>query len=95
MEMGESWQEAGARELLEETGIVVSPATLSLHDVKVNSARTSVLIFGVTQPVEPPDDFVPNEEVSEIVILSPEDPINLAFATHSEAARWFFFGPGH
>lgn len=94
MEMGETWQEAGARELREETGIIVNPATLSLHDVRANSPKTCVLIFGVTQPVEPPTLFVPNHEVSEIVVLAPTDNHDLAFSTHSEAARWFFHGPG-
>ena len=35
---GQSWQEAGAREVLEETGVAIDPATLRVVAVETNDA---------------------------------------------------------
>lgn len=86
---GESWQEAGARELAEETGIVIDPATIA--DFRVRSAPDStLLVFGLAPPQSLADlpPFVPNSEASERLLLT--TPTALAFALHAEAVAAFF-----
>lgn len=47
--LGESWQEAGAREVLEETHIVIGPE--EIREFRVRSAPDgTLLIFGVAPP---------------------------------------------
>ncbi len=87
---GESWQHAGARELREETGIVIQPE--DLHEFRVKSAPsgTTLLVFGIALSMRsqklPP--FMPNEETQEICILTA--PQELAFSTHTETLREYF-----
>lgn len=86
---GESWQQAGAREVFEETGLVIEPDCL--REFRVRSAPDStLLIFGLAQPIGLGDlpPFVPNEETQEItVIAAPEE---LAFSLHTEVVRDYF-----
>lgn len=86
---GESWQAAGARELLEETGVAIEPATI--REFRVRSAPDgTVLIFGVASPLAqaalPP--FQPNNEASERAVIA--GPVELAFPLHTEVAADFF-----
>lgn len=83
---GETWQQAGAREVEEETGLVVEPGHLKLLDVQsVESGH--LLVFSEAPPVSRFDPEFQNDEVSELVALS--TPTRLAFETHSEALRRF------
>lgn len=87
--LGESWQAAGARELLEETGISIDPA--ELRDFRTLSAPEGMLlVFGLAAPRRAADlpPFTPNDEASEIVVL--RAPAELAFPLHTQAAREFF-----
>lgn len=87
--VGESWQAAAARELFEETGVTVDPA--SVGDFITRSAPDgTVLVFGVAPPLDPGvvEGFVANEETSELVIA--REAMTLAFPLHTEAlSRWF------
>ena len=87
---GESWQQAGARELWEETGVVIQPE--SLHEFRVKSAPggTTLLVFGIAPAMRSQDlpPFTPNEETQEICELTA--PQELAFSTHSETLREYF-----
>ena len=87
--LGESWQEAGARELLEETGTRIDPA--EIQDFRVLSAPDgTVLIFGLARRREPADlpAFVENTETSECTVVT--DPDKMAFPLHAQAVREFF-----
>ncbi len=90
--VGESWQQAGAREVFEETGVTVDPATI--RDFRVLSAPDgTVLIFGLAAPLQLPVEggapkLVANEEVSEIVVL--ERPAPLAFSLHTQVVDEYF-----
>src|SRR5512134_771964 len=44
--LGETWQQAAARELLEETGVVVDPGAIGLHTVLSPPDGAFVLVFG-------------------------------------------------
>ena len=89
--LGETWQEAGAREVREETGLEIDPG--EIREFAVRSAPPGdghLLIFGLAAPrhsLELPP-FVPNHEASERVIAFA--PQRLAFPLHTEAADLFF-----
>ena len=86
----EAWQQAGARELWEETGIIIQPQNLREFRVKSAPDYRTLMIFGVAHTVRasalPP--FVPNAETQEIEVLNA--PQQLAFSTHTEALREYF-----
>ena len=67
VDMGESWQEAGAREVLEETRLEVQASRISLLDAVSTPDRSHILLFGLAPPVAEADlpPFSANAEVSE------------------------------
>lgn len=89
LEVGETWQEGCAREVREETGLVIDPAEVSLF--RAYSAREGVLLlFGLARPhsaAEVPA-FVANDEASEMAVL--KGPEELAFPLHTLAVREYF-----
>jgi 8-oxo-dGTP pyrophosphatase MutT (NUDIX family) len=89
IELGESWQAAGAREIFEETGIRINAT--SIREFAVESAPDgTLLIFGVATPIDSKllSAFAATDEAPEIVIL--RDAIEMAFSLHSEVLREFF-----
>jgi ADP-ribose pyrophosphatase YjhB (NUDIX family) len=90
MNLGETWQQAGARELFEETGIIIRPAEVREFRVKSAPGGTPLLVFGIAPAVRSPDlpEFVPNEETQEVCIVT--TPQILAFSTHTEALYEYF-----
>ena len=87
--LGETWQEAAAREVCEETGIVVSAAEINEFGVR-SAGDGTLLIFGLakarTSSSIPP--FEPTAESTERFILT--EPQDLAFALHTEMVGIFF-----
>lgn len=77
IEHGERWQDGAARELAEETGIRVSPATI--REMWVRSGLDGTLLVFATAPAitrEQLGAFVPSAEVSELVVVSrPRDDV--------------------
>jgi ADP-ribose pyrophosphatase YjhB (NUDIX family) len=92
IETGESWREAAARELLEETGFRVDPDEIQLFDVHSSTGGYSLMIFCLAPPVSgehlPPS--TPNEETIEWLVLT--EPAPLCFPTHTRAMADFFAG---
>lgn len=89
MEMGETWQQGIARELVEETNIVISPDSLELFEAGT-SDHGQILIFGVSAPITTQQTkvFRPNSETQALSIS--EKPVELAFPLHTKAAnRWY------
>ena len=87
--MGESWQEAGARELMEETGISIEAT--EIEDFKVLSTPDDrILIFGLAKPRRQAalPAFVPNHETMECVITNA--PQILAFSLHTQVVEAYF-----
>lgn len=89
IDFGESWQEAGARELFEETGLTIDPQ--EIREFAVRSVPEGlIMIFGLAQARTaanlPP--FAPCKEATERLVIN--KPVNLAFPTHTEAVRLFF-----
>jgi ADP-ribose pyrophosphatase YjhB (NUDIX family) len=86
---GESWQEAGAREVMEETGVSIDPA--NIREFRVRSAPDgTVLIFGISEPTDPAAlaEFKPTAEATECAVI--HAPVELAFSLHSEAVAAYF-----
>jgi 8-oxo-dGTP diphosphatase len=90
IETGESWQEAAARELVEETGLPAQPDEVSLFDVRSSYRGFSLMVFGIVPPrrVEALPPSAPTEESQEWLVLT--GPAELAFPTHTEAMAAFF-----
>ena len=87
---GETWQAAAAREVAEETGVVLDPATI--HEFRVRSAPDgTVLIFGLSAPVERSAvaAFEPTAETSECLVIRAPVP-DMAFPLHAEAIEAYF-----
>jgi NADH pyrophosphatase NudC (nudix superfamily) len=88
---GETWQEAGAREVFEETGITVDASQVKLLDIVTVSSGNN-LVFGIVPHMQIPLDvftgFVPNNETLEITVT--DEPIQLAFPTHTEVLERYF-----
>lgn len=91
--VGESWQQAGAREVLEETGAVLDPDAITLFDAR-SAPDGTLLVFGLAPPLAagdvpdtPPDDDTETEE-----IFVAREPVPLAFPLHTQAAAKFWAG---
>jgi ADP-ribose pyrophosphatase YjhB (NUDIX family) len=88
---GESWQQACAREVLEETAVVADPGRVRLLDAVSTPDCGHILLFGLLPPVLeaelPP--FAESKEVSERLLLTVEDIEGgeLAFPLHEQQAR--------
>ena len=80
---GETWQEAGAREVKEETGISISPDELVLLGAS-SVAEGVILLFSRARArtIEEAAWQADPAEISEIVVL--REPCELAFSTHTE-----------
>jgi ADP-ribose pyrophosphatase YjhB (NUDIX family) len=77
IEHGERWQDAATRELAEETGIRVDPATI--QELKVRSGEDDTLLIFATAPAIAHAElaaFSPSAEVSELVVVAgPRDDV--------------------
>ena len=89
IDMGEAWRTGCARELREETGIVIDAESIDLFDVH-SAPDGTLLVFGVaprmlgaTLPT-----FVPTNETTGCTIVNTPD--ELAFPLHSRVLADFF-----
>lgn len=89
--LGESWQEAGAREVWEETGVRIDPGEVEVFQVR-SAPDGTVLIFGLARERRGTDlpPFVPTEETSERLVLT--GPAEMAFPLHTEVVQAYFTG---
>lgn len=89
IELGETWRQAGAREVREETQGLIDPDQIMLFDVQ-SAPDGTVLIFGLAPPLDAAvvDNFASTGETSALAVA--HAPQELAFSTHTEAmARYF------
>jgi ADP-ribose pyrophosphatase YjhB (NUDIX family) len=91
IDVGETWQEAAARELFEEAGITIDPE--EVRDFRTLSSRlgdNTILILGVARERRSADlpVFKPTNETSECVII--KGPEELAFPLHTQAVNEYF-----
>jgi ADP-ribose pyrophosphatase YjhB (NUDIX family) len=90
-EVGETWQEAGCREVFEETGVALSPSRVRIFDVDTVEGGKVNLIYGIHDGVVSADQsaFAPQEgEILEV--LTSKVPLTTAFESHTRmVARYF------
>ena len=88
LDCGETWQQGGSRELLEETGIAVAAEQISLYDVQ-NGWDDTIVIFGLAekQPQRVLKPFA-SAETQEVTVISA--PTELGFPLHSQMVRRYF-----
>lgn len=88
IDFGETWQQACARELWEETQITVNPDVV--QDFCVLSTPSNVLVFGLLPAMDADElpAFTPTPETTERLIIPSAQ--ELAFPLHTEAVARFF-----
>lgn len=87
--LGESWEEAGAREVLEETGIALDAADIREFGVG-NGSDGVIVVIGLASPPSPVHipPFKPCEESTERLII--REPAELAYPLHTKIVRSYF-----
>jgi ADP-ribose pyrophosphatase YjhB (NUDIX family) len=96
MDLGETWREALAREIHEETSelLDIDPKYFELLGVENATTTDALLIFGACKKViwsvdeKDLEQFKSNHEVSELRII--HSPVELAWPTHTEFAKRYF-----
>jgi ADP-ribose pyrophosphatase YjhB (NUDIX family) len=90
LEVGETWQEGCARELREETGVVIDAGEVQLFRAYSAAGQGLLLVFGLARPRAlaglPP--FLANEEASERLVLHRAQ--ELAFPLHTRVVSEYF-----
>lgn len=99
LEDHETWAQGGVREIAEETGVVVDPATLTTFWFTSTEPRPNrVLLFSTAAPITASalGAFTPNKETSERGLIFGADGLEdvFAFPLHGEAVRRFFASRG-
>lgn len=88
IEVGETWQRAGQRELFEETGIEITHEEIQLFDVK-SAPDGTVLIFGIAdKKTKDQITFTDNDETQEVAFIS--EAVELGFPLHTEVVKKYF-----
>ncbi len=85
---GETWQQAGARELWEETGYILDPDFLRLISIETDEYGNNLVICeAMVEPEKDPDHELP-DEVKSVMLLSTPGSFKdrWAFPRHHAAA---------
>jgi ADP-ribose pyrophosphatase YjhB (NUDIX family) len=85
--VGESWQQAGAREVREETGVDIDPASILLYDTVTVPDGSINLVFGYYDGVVGNPQFSHDAEILEV--LEFDAPAETAFPIHTAVMKRF------
>lgn len=99
LEDHETWQQGGAREVREETGVELDPATLAPFWFTSTAPRPNrVLLFSVAPPIDATalPAFSPSSETSERGLIFGPDGLErvFAFELHAAAVQRYFAASG-
>jgi hypothetical protein len=86
--LGQTWQEAGAQEVLEETGVIIDTETLRFLAVETTPDRRQNLLFCQSPAAEHQGGFTHGAEASEVLII--HEPVETASPLHTRIVRQFF-----
>jgi ADP-ribose pyrophosphatase YjhB (NUDIX family) len=86
VELGETVEEAASRELLEETGVIISPAVLSVYGV-VSIPEINQIFISLIAPL-PSMDFKTTEETLDVKLAGISDISPAEYAYPPGADRW-------
>jgi ADP-ribose pyrophosphatase YjhB (NUDIX family) len=94
VDLGESWQEAGAREVFEEAGVRIAASEIQTFGVHSVVERGLLIVLGLARRRRAADlpPFVPTDETTERAVLTAA--AEMAFPLHTEAMAEFFGRPG-
>lgn len=90
-DVGETWQECGAREVMEETGVVIDKDRLKLEGVETVFDGTTINVIFASYYGGDLDEstIVPQvEEVDRVVIIDEFE--EMVFPTHTELLKQFY-----
>lgn len=88
LELGESWQEGARREVLEETGIDLADAGLTLYDL-MNGLDGTLIVFALAT-VAPERKVAPFCCAETLEVLTLDRPAELAFEMHTKVVARYF-----
>lgn len=90
METFGNWREEAARELKEETGLIIDPVGIRLFDMHSTPNNLNLLIFCIGPELVGVDltTFEPNHECTGLELTS--EPVDLAFPLHTKALKSYF-----
>ncbi len=99
LEDHETWQQGGAREVREETGVVLDPSTLSSFWFTSTAPQPNrVLLFSMARPIDAAvmPAFVTSNETSERGLIFGPDGLETVFAfdLHVAALQRYFAASG-
>lgn len=86
---GETWQEAAARELREETGIEAVGGLRVVDVVTVGNGKAN-LLFVESDPVVIPEDHVFTHDAETLSVDVVDGPVESCFPTHGDRIAAFF-----
>lgn len=87
---GESWEQAGAREFLEETGYTIDPAALEVYSLVTDEYGNNLIIAKYTLELAADAPKAPTDGEGEVELIWDEDynsmsPYDWAFPRHFKA----------
>lgn len=85
---GETWQQAAAREVLEETGLALDPEKILIRDLVTVGEGSINLAFG--QYIDAIEEFIPAHDSEVLSVERVNGPIETAFPTHTRIIESFY-----
>lgn len=90
-EEGETWQEAGCREVLEETGIRISPEDVAIYDIETVENGSVNLIYGFCKTVVDLTQQQTSPQEGEVLeVMTTLTAVETAFPSHTRVIESFF-----